>query len=100
MAQAALAATVPTLSFFQSFEPGDLRAQNQKGYFYTSYFPMAVAPVFDLGAPYIFKHFNVIAFGVPGVTGTRRNDLNVPKIRYAEVLLIYAEAKNEVVVRN
>jgi starch-binding outer membrane protein, SusD/RagB family len=88
--------TVPTLSFFQSFEPGDLRAQNQMGYFYTSYFRDGSGAPYDLGAPYIFKHFNVVAFGAPGVTGTRRNDLNVPMIRYAEVLLIYAEAKNEV----
>lgn len=88
--------TVPTLSFYQSYEPGDLRAQNQTGYFYTSYFRDGSGPAFDLGAPYIFKHFNVVAFGAPGVTGTRRNDLNVPMIRYAEVLLIYAEAKNEV----
>jgi starch-binding outer membrane protein, SusD/RagB family len=88
--------TVPTLSFFQSFEPGDLRAQNQLGYFYTSYFRDGSGAPYDLGAPYIFKHFNVVAFGAPGVAGTRRNDLNVPMIRYAEVLLIYAEAKNEV----
>ena len=88
--------TVPTLSFYQSFEPGDLRAQNQMGYFYTSYFRDGSGAPFDLGAPYIFKHFNVVAFGAPGVAGTRRNDLNVPMIRYAEVLLIYAEAKNEV----
>ncbi|RYY29575.1 MAG: RagB/SusD family nutrient uptake outer membrane protein [Chitinophagaceae bacterium] len=87
--------TVPTLSFFQSFEPGDVRAQNQQGYFYTSYFRDGSGAAFDLGAPYIFKHFNVVAFGAPGVAGTRRNDLNVPMIRYAEVLLIYAEAKNE-----
>jgi hypothetical protein len=88
--------TVPTLSFFQSFEAGDMRAQNQKGYFYTSYFQDGSGAVYNLGAPYIFKHFNVVAFGAPGVAGSKRNDLNVPMIRYAEVLLIYAEAKNEV----
>ena len=87
--------TVPTLSFYQSYEPGDLRAKNQEGYFYTSYFQDGSGAVYNLGAPYIFKHFNVVAFGAPGVTGSKRNDLNVPMIRYAEVLLIYAEAKNE-----
>ena len=87
--------SVPTLSFYQSYEPGDLRAKNQEGYFYTSYFRDGKGAPFDLGAPYIFKHFNVVAFGSPGVDGSKRNDLNVPMIRYAEVLLIYAEAKNE-----
>ncbi len=88
--------TVPTLFFYQSYETGDLRAKDQQGYFYTTYYMNGSGAPFDLGAPYIFKHFNVVAFGSPGVKGTARNDLNVPMIRYAEVLLIYAEAKNEV----
>lgn len=87
--------SVPTLSFYQSYEAGDRRAKNQEGYFYTSYFTNGDGAPFDLGAPYIFKHFNVVAFGSPGKKGTARNDLNVPLIRYAEVLLTYAEAKNE-----
>jgi len=49
-----------------------------------------------LGAPYIFKHFNQTANGSAGVAGTRNDNLNVPQIRYAEVLLIFAEAQNEV----
>lgn len=88
--------TVPTLSFYQSYETGDLRAKDQMGYFYTSYYMNGSGAPFDLGAPYIFKHFNVVAFGSPGVAGSKINDLNVPQIRYAEVLLIYAEAQNEV----
>ncbi len=32
----------------------------------------------------------------PGVKGTAQNNLDVPQIRYAEVLLMYAEAQNEV----
>lgn len=87
--------SVPTLSFYQSYETGDLRAKNQMGYFYTSYYKDGKGAPYDLGAPYIFKHFNTVAFGSPGVDGSKRNDLNVPMIRYAEVLLIYAEAKNE-----
>jgi len=87
--------SVPTLSFYQSYETGDLRAKNQEGYFYTSYYHNGSGAPFELGAPYIFKHFNIVAFGSPGVEGSKRNDLNVPMIRYAEVLLIYAEAKNE-----
>lgn len=88
--------TVPTVQFYNSFEKGDLRAKNQEGYFYTSYYTNGNGAPFELGAPYIFKHFNMTANGSPGVAGTRNNNLNVPLIRYAEVLLIYAEAQNEV----
>ncbi|QHT68882.1 RagB/SusD family nutrient uptake outer membrane protein [Rhodocytophaga rosea] len=87
--------TVPTRSFYNSYEAGDLRAKDREGYFYTSYFRNGNGDPFDLGAPYIFKHFNVTANGTSGVAGTRNNNLNVPLIRYAEVLLMYAEAQNE-----
>ncbi|MCP1385494.1 RagB/SusD family nutrient uptake outer membrane protein [Runella sp. S5] len=88
--------TVPTLAFYQSYEPGDLRAKDQEGYFYTTYFTNGSGARFELGAPYIFKHFNRVANGTSGVPGSRANNLNVPQIRYAEVLLLFAEAQNEV----
>jgi hypothetical protein len=88
--------TVPSPFFYKSYEEGDLRAKNQEGYFYTSYFTNGNGAPFELGAPYIFKHFNRTANGTSGVAGSRQNNLNVPQIRYAEVLLIYAEAQNEV----
>lgn len=88
--------TVPTTSFYNSYETGDLRAKDQEGYFYTSYFTNGDGAKFELGAPYVFKHFNQTANGSQGTPGTRNNNLNVPLIRYAEVLLIYAEAQNEV----
>ncbi|MDB5264039.1 MAG: RagB/SusD family nutrient uptake outer membrane protein [Adhaeribacter sp.] len=88
--------TVPTTSFYNSYETGDRRAKNQEGWFYTSYFTNGTGAAFDLGAPYIFKHFNTTSAGAPNTTPTRNNNLNVPVIRYAEVLLIYAEAQNEV----
>lgn len=87
---------VPTIPFYTSYEAGDLRAKDQEGYFYTSYYEGGFGDLFDLGAPYIFKHFDVIAHGSPGNPGTARSDLNIPQIRFAEVLLIYAEAQNEV----
>ncbi|OOG78208.1 RagB/SusD family nutrient uptake outer membrane protein [Algoriphagus sp. A40] len=87
--------TVPTQSFYKSYEAGDLRTVDQKGFFYTTYFTNGSGARFDLGAPYIFKHFNQTANGSEGVPGTRNNNLNVPLIRFAEVLLIYAEAQNE-----
>jgi starch-binding outer membrane protein, SusD/RagB family len=88
--------TVPTLAFYQSYEPGDLRTKDQDGYFYTTYFTNGSGARFELGAPYIFKHFNRVANGTAGVPGSRANNLNVPQIRYAEVLLLFAEAQNEV----
>ncbi len=88
--------SVPTRSFYNSYETGDLRAKNQDGYFYTSYFTNGNGAPFQLNAPYVFKHFNRTSAGTFGVAGTRQNNLNVPQIRYAETLLIYAEAQNEV----
>jgi hypothetical protein len=88
--------TVPTEDFYNSYEPGDLRAVNQQGYFYTTYYKNGSGAEFDLGAPYIFKHFNQLALGAKDQPGNRTNNLNVPLIRFAEVLLTYAEAQNEV----
>lgn len=88
--------TVPTLSFYNTYEPGDLRAKDQDGWFYTTYYENGTGAKFDLGAPYVFKYFNIAALGGPGITPTRLNNLNVNLIRFAEVLLIYAEAQNEV----
>ncbi|MDQ4139154.1 MAG: RagB/SusD family nutrient uptake outer membrane protein, partial [Bacteroidota bacterium] len=88
--------TIPTMSFYNSYEPGDLRAKDQEGYFYTTYYTNGNGDPFPLNAPYIFKHFNTTSSGFRGVAGTRNNNLNVPLIRYAEVLLMYAEAQNEV----
>jgi hypothetical protein len=87
--------TVPTRQFYNSYEAGDERAKDREGYFYTSYYTNGNGALFQLGAPYIFKHFNTIANGSSGIAGTRNNNLNVPVIRYAEILLVYAEAQNE-----
>jgi hypothetical protein len=99
--QSGTGSSVPTLSFYKSYEAGDLRAKDQDGFFYTTYYTNGNGARFDLGAPYVFKHFNIAANGGPLnggalVAGSRRNDLNVTQLRYAEVLLIYAEAQNEV----
>jgi len=88
--------TVPTISFYNSYEEGDLRTKDQEGYFYTTYFTNGNGARFNLGAPYIFKHFNQTSNGSFGVAGSRNDNLNVPQIRYAEVLLMFAEAQNEV----
>lgn len=87
--------TIPTVDFYNSYEAGDLRAVDREGWFYSSYYTNGNGELFDLGAPFIFKHFNVTANGTLGVPGTAKDNLNVPIFRYAEVLLIYAEAQNE-----
>ncbi|MFT5886199.1 MAG: hypothetical protein ACI9IP_002663 [Arcticibacterium sp.] len=87
--------TVPTPAFYNSYEDGDLRTKNQDGYFYNTYYTNGSGAEFDLGASYIFKHFNRAANGTKDAPGSRNNNLNVPQIRYAEVLLLFAEAQNE-----
>jgi len=86
---------VPTLQFFNSYEDGDLRKVDRQGFFYTSYYEEGSGPLKQLGAPYIFKHFDSIAHGSAGKAGTAVSGLNWKNIRYAQVLLTYAEAQNE-----
>lgn len=86
--------TVPTKQFYASYEPGDLRARDREGFFYTSYYSGGDGALKALNAPYIFKLFDVVANGTAGVKGTTQSDLNYPLIRYADVLLVYAEAQN------
>jgi hypothetical protein len=86
--------TVPTIQFYNSYEPNDLRAKDREGFFYTSYYDGGDGALKQLNAPYIFKHFDVAANGTSGTKGTAQADLNWPQIRYADVLLVYAEAQN------
>ena len=86
--------TVPTVQFYNSYEANDLRARDRQGFFYTSYYDGGDGALKPLNAPYVFKHFDVVANGTAGTKGTAQADLNWPLIRYADVLLIYAEAQN------
>lgn len=89
--------SIPTPSFYASykkFEPTDKRTDEQQ-FFFTSYFVNGNGDPFPLGSPYIFKHFDVAGHGAPGKAGTGRSNLNIPQIRFAETLLIYAEAQNK-----
>jgi hypothetical protein len=79
---------------YQSFEANDLRAKDREGFFYTSYYDGGNGALKPLNAPYIFKHFDLVANGTAGTPGTTQSDLNWPQIRYADVLLVYAEAQN------
>lgn len=90
-----IGSTVPTNQFYQSFETGDLRKVDRQGFFYTSYYTEGSGALKDLSSPYIYKHFDEIAHGTLGKAGTTNSDLNWMNMRYAEVLLTYAEAQNE-----
>lgn len=90
-----IGSTVPTNQFFQSFEPGDKRTVDRQGFFYTHYYQGGNGALKNLSAPYIFKHFDVLGHGTSGVAGTGQSSLNWNQIRYAQVLLTYAEAQNE-----
>jgi starch-binding outer membrane protein, SusD/RagB family len=77
--------------FVESYEKGDLRAQEKQFYYRTYTLSSDRTKTVDLGGYYIYKHFDTKAQLV-----TANSDLNWPLLRYAEILLIYAEATNEV----
>lgn len=72
-------------SFFNSFEAGDVRKDVSIKDSYT--FPDGSKATFQ---PHVWKYFN------PNGLTPSNTDTNWPVIRYAEVLLILAEARNEI----
>ncbi|WP_460671392.1 RagB/SusD family nutrient uptake outer membrane protein [Larkinella ripae] len=77
--------------FVESYAKGDKRAE-EKQFYYRSYtLSDNRSRTVDLGGYYIFKHFDTAAH-----LTTTSSDLNWPLIRFAEVLLTFAEAQNEV----
>lgn len=87
--------TVPSGQFVNTFEAGDKRTVDRQGFFYTSYYDKGFEALKPLGAPYVFKHFDINANGTSGKKGTTTSGLNRMNIRYAQVLLTLAEAANE-----
>src|SRR5690606_12806476 len=77
--------------FVESYEAGDKRAKEKEFYYRTFTLSSNRDVEVDLGGYYIYKHFDTEAH-----LSTTSSDLNWPMMRYAEVLLIYAEAANEV----
>ncbi|MEX2593133.1 MAG: RagB/SusD family nutrient uptake outer membrane protein [Anditalea sp.] len=77
----------PDSNYLDSFDPADLRGRNNRGFFYNSFttngetynFPWAIYKFFDKG----------ILETNPG------SGKNFPMLRYADVLLTFAEAQNE-----
>lgn len=76
---------MPTKEFIASYEDGDLRAQ-EKGFFFTSYPSADGSKVLNF-SPSIYKFFEPTLPGAGGICGK-----SLPLIRYAEMLLTYAEA--------
>lgn len=80
-----------TADFIKSYDPTDLRIK-EKQFFFTKFTNQSDRNLeVNLGGYFIYKHFDVAA-----QTTTANSDLNWPVIRYADVLLMYAEASNEV----
>ncbi|MCH7396472.1 RagB/SusD family nutrient uptake outer membrane protein [Belliella sp. DSM 107340] len=77
----------PTPAFINSHEPEDLRIA-ERGFYYTSY-PSINNPSQEVsfGGHYIYKYFDEEA-----VLNTAQSELGFIFIRYAEVLLTFAEA--------
>ncbi|MDR7129342.1 hypothetical protein J2X69_001679 [Algoriphagus sp. 4150] len=76
--------------FVKSYENGDKRAA-EKEFYYTSYtLRDDRSQTLELGDYYIYKHFDEVA-----QTNTTSSGMNWPILRFAEVLLIFAEASNE-----
>jgi hypothetical protein len=76
--------------FVESYEPNDKRAREKQFYYHSYTLSSDRSKTVDLGGYYIFKHFDTEAH-----LTTTSSGLNWTLIRYAEVLLTYAEAANE-----
>jgi hypothetical protein len=81
--------------FVESYAPGDKRVQEKQFYYRTFTLSSDRSKTVDLGGYYIYKHFDTVAH-----LTTTSSGLNWPLMRYAEVLLTYAEAANEVAAAN
>jgi hypothetical protein len=76
----------PTLLFYNSYPAGDKRTQ-EKAFFYTECEAQDGSGMVSLGAPFIYKYWDA------GAASSGRSGQNYPLIRYADVLLMMAEAK-------
>lgn len=80
-----------TADFVRSYDSADLRAKEGQ-FFFTEFTNQDNRnQKVNLGGYFIYKLFDVVA-----QTTTANSDINWSLIRYADVLLVYAEAANEV----
>ncbi|MCF0058146.1 RagB/SusD family nutrient uptake outer membrane protein [Dyadobacter sp. CY356] len=85
-----MAGIYATVDFVKSYDPADLRTK-EKQFFFTKFTNQSDRnQEVALGGYFLYKHFDITA-----QTTTANSDLNWPVIRYADVLLMYAEAANE-----
>jgi hypothetical protein len=84
-------AVIPTPGFYATYEAGDLRAKEQQ--FYFSSYPSIRDPkvTVNFGTQALYKYFHV-----ESALGNGVGDENWTLLRMPEVMLIYAEAINEV----
>lgn len=82
-------ALAPSQAFYDSYEDYDLRIA-EKAFFYTEGDAQDGSGAVPLGAPYIYKFWDSDA------AKTGKSGVNYPLIRYADVLLMMAEAKANV----
>lgn len=87
---------IPRKEFVESYDPKDKRVQEKQFYFtfykgHPSDYPLGDSrrERLDLGGYYIYKYFDKIA-----IDEDARSNLNYTIYRYADVLLMYAEASN------
>jgi hypothetical protein len=74
------------MAFYQSYDEGDLRVA-EKGFFYTEHDALNGSGPVTLSRPYIYKWWDSRA------AASGKSGANWPFIRYADVLLLMAEAK-------
>jgi len=84
-------AVIPTTGFYNSYESGDLRAQEQQ--FFFSKYPSITDPskTINFGVHALYKYFQTSS-----ALSSASCDENWTLLRLPEVMLIYAEATNEV----
>jgi hypothetical protein len=79
----------PTLLFYNAYPTGDKRTE-EKGYYYTELEALDGSGVISLGKPFIYKFWDNAA------ASSGKSGANYMLLRYADVLLMMAEAKAQV----
>lgn len=82
-------ALVPTLLFYSTYSDGDKRLEEQ-AFYYTEHQALDNSGIVELGRPYIYKFWDDEA------ATTGKSGANYTLLRYADVLLMLAEAKAQV----
>lgn len=82
-------AMAPAQAFYDSYTDGDLRTA-EKGYYYTEHEATDGSEVVQLGRPFIYKYWD------EACASSGKSGMNYPLLRYADLLLVMAEAKAQV----